>query len=599
MAASHMGEDKHVRTLQAVFRRAGVSQSLLTCGSVGMPMDKVTAMRLARDGEAPGAIRHQCSGFHAASILLSRFSDWSLEDYDQPEHPSQQAVRTTVARVFGVDVDELDVAMDDCGLATYAFPLVDVARAYALLADPASASDPVRSAMAPALTRVRDAMTGAPEMVGGTDGSLDTMLMQQLKGKVVSKGGAEGSPGRGVLPGGRGAGRPAVGLAVRIDDGDGYARANRAVTMEALSQLGWSTTGRARPWPAQHRPVTRSAGRRRHRGGDPRLPAGADLRAGIASPSVSGMRGAQDPYRELGVPRGATDEQVKAAHRRLAKRYHPDGADGDQTRFLAVQEAYLLLSDPVRRRDWDSRHAPGPVRATERPVAPRPPSPPAAPTAGRPPTNGGPTAQRGARPAGIRGRRPRSAPPVAATRGPQHDLDSAGRPMVGGLPRRWCHSGWRPADRWGARPPFAPGSGAPEGPGPRPGGPTAGGTQPPSQGPGAGDIYSRSSGAAWSSAARRHFRKDDADLPRGGQFRYRGTQVVTGAEARQDAAAEARRSTAQQPQAYQAPRPAPPAHPAPTTRATPTPGTGQRRVPVSPPQAPGRELTRALAHLPA
>ena len=43
MAASHMGEDKHVRTLQAVFRRAGVSQSLLTCGSVGMPMDKVTA----------------------------------------------------------------------------------------------------------------------------------------------------------------------------------------------------------------------------------------------------------------------------------------------------------------------------------------------------------------------------------------------------------------------------------------------------------------------------------------------------------------------------------------------------------------------------
>ncbi len=55
MAASHMGEDKHVRTLQAVFRRAGVSQSLLTCGSVGMPMDKVTAMRLARDGEAPGA----------------------------------------------------------------------------------------------------------------------------------------------------------------------------------------------------------------------------------------------------------------------------------------------------------------------------------------------------------------------------------------------------------------------------------------------------------------------------------------------------------------------------------------------------------------
>ena len=259
MAASHMGEDKHVRTLQAVFRRAGVSQSLLTCGSVGMPMDRVTAMRLARDGEAPGAIRHQCSGFHAASILLSRFSDWSLEDYDQPEHPSQHAVRTVVARVFGVDVDELEVAMDDCGLGTYAFPLVDVARAYVLLADPASASDPVRSAMAPALTRVRDAMIGSPEMVGGTEGSLDTMLMQQLKGRIVSKGGAEGLRGVGILPGARGTGRPAVGLAVRIDDGDGFARANRAATMEALTQIGVVDERARKALAAQHRPVTRSA----------------------------------------------------------------------------------------------------------------------------------------------------------------------------------------------------------------------------------------------------------------------------------------------------------------------------------------------------
>ena len=46
------------------------------------------------------------------------------------------------------------------------------------------------------------------------------------------------------------------------------------------------------------------------------------------------------------------------------------------------------------------------------------------------------------------------------------------------------------------------------------------------------DAYVRSSGAAWSSAARRHFRRDEATLPSRGAFRYRGTQVVTGAEAR-------------------------------------------------------------------
>jgi hypothetical protein len=55
------------------------------------------------------------------------------------------------------------------------------------------------------------------------------------------------------------------------------------------------------------------------------------------------------------------------------------------------------------------------------------------------------------------------------------------------------------------------------------------------------DVFSRSSGAAWSMAARRHFRRGDAELPSRGAWRYRGTQVVTGAEARKVAAEEAKR----------------------------------------------------------
>jgi hypothetical protein len=54
-------------------------------------------------------------------------------------------------------------------------------------------------------------------------------------------------------------------------------------------------------------------------------------------------------------------------------------------------------------------------------------------------------------------------------------------------------------------------------------------------------MSSRSSGAAWSMAARRHFRRGDADLPSRGSFQHRGSQVVTGAEARTLAAEEAAR----------------------------------------------------------
>ena len=58
MASSHSGEDRHVRTIQALYRRAGVSQTVLACGAEGMPLDPLTAARLARDGERPSPLRH-------------------------------------------------------------------------------------------------------------------------------------------------------------------------------------------------------------------------------------------------------------------------------------------------------------------------------------------------------------------------------------------------------------------------------------------------------------------------------------------------------------------------------------------------------------
>ncbi len=146
MCASHTGEDKHVRTLQAIFRRANVTQALLRCGTEGAPSDELTATRLARDGETPGPIRQGCSGFHAASILMSAYAGWSLEDYANPKHPSQVAVREAVARLFGRRPETLHVAGDNCGVLTYEVTLLELARAYLMLADPEGPS--VRDARA-------------------------------------------------------------------------------------------------------------------------------------------------------------------------------------------------------------------------------------------------------------------------------------------------------------------------------------------------------------------------------------------------------------------------------------------------------------------
>lgn len=238
MSASHHGEDAHVRTVQAVLRRAGLSQSLLACGTEDAPADALTAARLAREGEAPGPLRHMCSGFHTSSLLLSRLSGWSLADYWRPEHPSQVAAADVVARIFRVKRSALVTAVDNCGVLTYAFPLASIARAYALLADPAGGADASQASLIAPLTRIRDAMMAAPEMVGGTRDASDTRIMRARPGMIVSKGGAEGLRGMGILAGARGANSKAAGVALKIEDGDPGGRANKSVSVESLGQLG-------------------------------------------------------------------------------------------------------------------------------------------------------------------------------------------------------------------------------------------------------------------------------------------------------------------------------------------------------------------------
>src|SRR4030067_1386019 len=65
----------------------------------------------------------------------------------------------------------------------------------------------------------------------------------------------------------------------------------------------------------------------------------------------------RDYYEILGVSRDADDKQLKKAFRKFARKYHPDlnpNNKGSEQRFKEINEAYEVLSDPTKRKQYDS-----------------------------------------------------------------------------------------------------------------------------------------------------------------------------------------------------------------------------------------------------
>ena len=238
LCASHNGEEMHVVQAQGMLDRAGLDYKALRCGchvpGIFSQLDLAPPAGLVFDER-----HNNCSGKHAGFLAYCVQHGLSLDDYIEPDHPLQQAIRRDVARAVGMDANDFRMGIDGCSAPNYAMPLTNLARGYARLASGARDAE-----FGASFACLSEAMTAHPELVSGT-GRNDLAFMRAGRGDWVSKVGADGVQ----VVGSKSRGEA---LALKIIDANKPALF--AATVEVLDQLGWLDDGQRealQPWRAQ------------------------------------------------------------------------------------------------------------------------------------------------------------------------------------------------------------------------------------------------------------------------------------------------------------------------------------------------------------
>lgn len=213
-AASHSGEPFHAAAARTILGHAGLDEEALRCPP-DLPMDEETRQQHLRSGGAPERLLMNCSGKHAGMLAACVAAGWPVENYLDPGHPLQLAIREEVADAAGEEIAHSGV--DGCGAPVLALSLTGLARAFRgfVCAEPGDTR-----------RRVADAMRAHPAHVAGTR-RWDTWMMRDLPGSL-SKIGAEAVQAVAFPDGGA--------LALKIDDGG--KRAIGPVLAEMLRHRG-------------------------------------------------------------------------------------------------------------------------------------------------------------------------------------------------------------------------------------------------------------------------------------------------------------------------------------------------------------------------
>jgi L-asparaginase II len=201
--ASHGGEPEHVSLVEGMLRDIGLEEGDLACGP-HEPSSQRGAKILRESGGRPTRLHNNCSGKHTAMMALAHHKGWPTRGYERREHHVQRGILHEVALWTDVPCGKIVQAVDGCGVVVFGMTLERMARAYSRFAVAAARGEEFPR-------RVVGAMSKNPFLVGGTD-RIDSALIAETDGRVVSKVGAEGVHCALLLDRG-------IGVAVKVEDG--------------------------------------------------------------------------------------------------------------------------------------------------------------------------------------------------------------------------------------------------------------------------------------------------------------------------------------------------------------------------------------------
>jgi len=181
--ASHAGTDRHAAVVRDMLGAVGLTEDHLACPA-SWPTDVATRDAMVREHLEPAAIRHNCSGKHAAMLSACVATGWSTEGYLDETHPLQVHIREVVERLTGEKIAA--TVIDGCGAPVHALTLTGLARGIHRVGTSSERSPFALHRVAGALVRtVRE----HPWTIDGP-GRSDTFAIERFG--VFSKLGAEG-----------------------------------------------------------------------------------------------------------------------------------------------------------------------------------------------------------------------------------------------------------------------------------------------------------------------------------------------------------------------------------------------------------------------